>query len=117
MKQNGKAREVTDSITERGLEAGRLTLGDCISVADEVETSASDVVVTEAMIVNGMSRSQVEEAIMSSFSHNLEALEAGLGEGESFLFGKVARELASEANPPVLEDRLINKMIIYTLAA
>jgi L-serine dehydratase len=117
MKQNGKSREIADSIAARGLDAGDLTLGDCISVADEVETSASDVVVTEAMIANGMSRSQVEEAIMNSFSHNFEALEAGLGEGESFLFGKVARELASEANPPVLEDRLINKMIIYTLAA
>ena len=117
MKQNGKSREIADSIAARGLEAGDLTLGDCISVADEVGTSASDVVVTEAMIANGMSRSQVEEAIMNSFSHNLDALEAGLGEAESFLFGKVARELASEANPPVLEDRLVNKMIIYTLAA
>jgi L-serine dehydratase len=117
MKENGKEREIADSIRARGLEAGRLTLGDCISVADEVKTKVSDVVVTEAMVANGMSRVQVEEAIRNSFSHNLGALEAGLGEGESFLFGKVARELASEGTPPVLEDRFVNKMLIYTLAA
>ncbi|MBF0531076.1 MAG: serine dehydratase [Deltaproteobacteria bacterium] len=106
-----------DAFAGTGLHPGELTLGDCIVVAEVAGTSVSDVVMTEAMLVNGLSRHEVEAAVMNSFSHNLMALDAGLQDGESFLFGRVAHELSAGDTPPVMEDRLINKMIIYTLAA
>jgi len=104
-------------VEQRGLEIGALTLGDCIQVATQAEKRVSDVIIFEAMEQTGLSSAKVQEAVLDSFSHNFKALSAGLSGGGSFLFGSVANELAREDAPKVVDDQLLNKMIIYTLAA
>lgn len=110
-------KKIEEIIEQEGLEITALTLGDCIRVAVAAEKRLSDVVIFQAIKQTGLSFEEVLDAVMDSFSHNFKALTAGLGLDSSFLFGSVANEMAREGAVPVVEDRLLNKMIIYTLAA
>jgi len=110
-------KHIKDRIKKNGFEIGALTLGDCIQIAAEAEKRVSDVVIFEAMQQTGLSFEEVLDTVMESFSHNLKALSAGLTRESSFLFGSVANEMADEGAPRVIEDQLLNKMIMYTLAA
>ena len=65
-------------VDKRGLEIGALTLGDCIQIAIEGKKRVSDVVIFEAMKQTGFSISEVQKAVLDSFSHNFKALSAGL---------------------------------------
>jgi len=110
-------KKIQECIEKRGLETGALTLGDIIEIAIETESRVSDVVIFEAMEQTELTVSQVLAEVMSSFTHNFKALSAGLAGGGSFLFGSVANEMSSENAPKVVDDELLNKMIVYTLAA
>lgn len=110
-------KRIQESMEKRGLKPGALTLGDIIEVATEAQSRVSDVVIYEAMEQTGFSSEEVLVEVMACFSHNFKALSAGLSGGGSFLFGAVANEMTQEGAPKVLEDELINKMIVYTLAA
>lgn len=110
-------KKIEEIVEKQGIEIGALTLGDCIRIGVEAQKRVSDVVIFEAMKQTGFSFEEVLDAVMDSFSHNFKALSAGLSGGSSFLFGSVASEMVKEGAPKVVEDRLLNKMIIYTLAA
>lgn len=110
-------KTIKEFVETRGLEIGALTLGDIIEIAGETQTRVSDVVIFEAMEQTGLTFRQVLDEVMASFSHNFKALSAGLTGGGSFLFGSVASEMMEEGVPKVVDDELLNKMIIYTLAA
>ncbi|MBW1636785.1 MAG: serine dehydratase [Deltaproteobacteria bacterium] len=110
-------KKIEEIVENRGFEIGAFTLGDCILIAVEAEKRVSDVVVFEAMKQTGFSFEKTLDAVVKSFSHNLNALSTGLGGGRSFLFGSVANELNREGAPRIVEDELLNKMIVYTLAA
>jgi L-serine dehydratase len=53
---------------------------------------------------------------MEAFEHNLKALEVGLNRGKSFLLGTVGSDLARYKDRALIDDYLINKALIYTLA-
>ena len=110
-------KKIEEIVDNQGIEIGAFTLGDCIQIAVEAEKRVSDVVVFEAMKQTGLSFEKTLDAVVDSFSHNLNALSTGLAGGGSFLFGSVANELDQEGAPRIVEDDLLNKMIIYTLAA
>lgn len=109
--------KIRKSVGSRGLEPGALTLGEIIEVAAETDSRVSDVIIFEAMEQTGLSFSQILDQVMASFTHNFKALSAGLTGGGSFLFGSVASEMNTEDAPKVVDDELLNKMIVYTLAA
>ena len=117
MSGNNMIETIEEVVAAEGLKMGQLTLGDCIAAAEKADVRVSDVVIAEAMAVGRLSQAAVEAAVIDSFDHNFKALDAGLGDGASFLFGTVGKELNTPGAPPILEDRLVNKMIIYTLAA
>ena len=56
--------------------------------------------------------------VMESFRHNLGVCELGLTRGRSFLLGTVASDLAqaNREGRALIEDDLINRAMIYTLA-
>lgn len=110
-------KKIEEIVKKRDLEIGAFTLGDCIQIAVEAEKRVSDVVIFEAMKQTGFSFSKILDAVIGSFSHNFKALSAGLSGGGSFLFGSVANEMTQEGAPKIVEDELLNKMIVYTLAA
>lgn len=110
-------KDIESALMESGLENRPLSIGDCIEVAEKANVAFSDVVIYDAMRRNTLSRQEVEEAVLGSFSHNFKALDAGLHGGDSFLFGSITSEMGKENAPRVVDDQLINKMITYTLAA
>jgi L-serine dehydratase len=110
-------KKIEEIVEKCGFEIGALTLGDCIRIAVEAQKRVSDVVIYEAMQQSESTFDEVVHAVLASFSHNFKALSAGLSGGSSFLFGSIATEMTREDAPRVVEDQLINKMIVYTLAA
>lgn len=102
---------------EMNLQPGRLTVGDCITVAKKAEIKVSEVVIAEAMEVGKMTRQEVLSAVMASFSHNLYAVEIGTTTGSSFLMGSAGRELTQEAAPQIVEDGFLNKVLGFTIGA
>ncbi|SDO88538.1 L-serine ammonia-lyase, iron-sulfur-dependent, subunit alpha [Desulforhopalus singaporensis] len=110
-------KKIEQNVEQRGLEFGALTLGDCIDIAVETKCRVSDVIICEAMVQTGLDREQVDHQLINSFGHNFKALATGLESGTSFLFGSVASEMIRPDSSKIVEDDLINKMIIYTLAA
>ncbi len=108
---------ISEWISRKGLTAGALSLGDCIDIAVATGKRLSDVVVFEAMEREGLSFAAVQEAVLESFGHNFKALAAGLAGEASFLFGTASHDLVAEGAPPVVADPLLNKMLVYTLAA
>jgi L-serine dehydratase len=111
-------KQILELAKSRGYEPGAFTLGESISLAAELGLAVSDVVIAEAMEKNGLTFTEVLNALETAFQHNLQALEIGLADGHSFLMGSVARELAdNNFAKKLIEDEFINKVLVYTLAA
>jgi L-serine dehydratase len=92
------------------------TLGEMANIAERENLSLSRLVVAEAMVKEDKTYEEILSQIMSAFKHNLAALEIGLGRGRSFLLGTVGSELAQSDNRALIDDTLINRALIYTLA-
>lgn len=107
------------TMNQKNIPFGKLTLGEIIDLADQLEVRASDIVIAEAMEVHKMRYGEVIQAVMDSFKFNFLSLEQGLARGESFLLGKIGRELSSlkQRGTVLIGDRFIDKAVIYTLAA
>ena len=94
-----------------------LTLGELIEIAEQEDLSLSRVVVAEAMVKEEKSYEEILSDVMGEFDHNMKALEIGLNQGKSFILGTVGSDLAKQGDEKVLiNDSLINKALIYTLA-
>jgi len=108
--------KVTERL-EKELSAKILTFGELIDIAEEEGLSLSSVVVAEAMVKEGKSYEEILSDVMGEFVHNMKALEIGLTRGRSFILGTVGSDLAKYGDDKVLiDDSLINKALIYTLA-
>lgn len=108
---------ITNIVEQKGLQFGQLTISECINIALEAETSVGEVIIAEAMAVNKMTKEEVQSAVISSFSHNLYAVEIGVTNGSSFIMGKVGQELTGDNAPVLVEEEFLNKVLVYTLAA
>lgn len=108
--------KLIDLARQKGYPIGGFTVGQCIDLASELGMRVSEVVISEAVEANKMTREEVLSAVMSAFSHNLCAVEIGTTTGKSFLLGHVGQELA-EGDIKLNEDPFINKALCYTLAA
>jgi len=108
---------IAAALQQLGFAERTLSIGDCIRVAEEAGVCFSDVVFYEAMQQAGATKEEISQAVLDSFSHNFEAIDAGLDGGESFLFGKVSSEMLEKGQPAVIDDVLVNNMVTYTLAA
>jgi len=94
-----------------------LTLGELIEIAEQEDLPLSRVVVAEAMVKEKKSYEEILSGVMGEFDHNMKALEIGLTQGKSFILGTVGSDLAKQGDDTVLiNDSLINKALIYTLA-
>lgn len=110
-----KILELTE---KKGYRIGSLTFGEAIEIASELDLPVSEVVLAEAMFRNSMTKQEVLNAVINAFAHNLYAAEVGITSGSSFLFGEVAKELADQNFARrLIEDDLINRILVYTLAA
>lgn len=110
---------IVEYLESQDLSPGCLSIGDAITVADELDLRVSDVVIAEASAVTGLSCEEVLEHVLESFSHNLAAVELGLTEGRSYLLGDVGAELSKlvEEGHVIFDGGFVDKAICYTLAA
>ena len=92
------------------------TLSELVDIAEEENLPLSAMVVAEAMVKEGKTYEGILSGVMDAFKHNLGALEVGLTRGKSFLLGTVGSDLARYQDRPLIEDSLINRALIYTLA-
>jgi len=92
------------------------TLSELIEMAEEENVPLSTLVVAEAMVRENKTYGGILSGVMDAFKHNLGALDVGLTWGKSFLLGTVASDLARYQDKPLIEDSLINRALIYTLA-
>ena len=94
------------------------TLAELIGMAEGQGAPLSHLVVAQAMAQEKLDYEAVLSAVMDAFRHNLSACELGLGEGKSFLLGRVASDLAREntRGRALIEDQLVNRAMTYTLA-
>lgn len=92
------------------------TLGELIKLATELELPLSQVVVGEAMVREEKSFDEITGACFAAFGHNLKALEKGLVDGNSFVLGTVASDLAKQEPGVLIADPLIDRALVYTLA-
>ena len=109
--------EIENAIMVLELEIGALTIGDCIAVAEKASVSFSDVAIFEASVQANKSVEEIGAELLACFEHNFKALAAGIDGGDSFLFGAIAGQMAKPDSVKVVDDELVNKMIVYTLAA
>ena len=93
-----------------------LTLGELVEIATEEGLSLSRMVVAEAILKESKTYDEILSGVMEEFDHNLKALEVGLTWGRSFLLGTVGSDLAKYKDRVLINDSLINKALIYTLA-
>ncbi len=94
-----------------------LTLGELVALGEELKLPLSQVVVGEAMLREGKSFEQITQESFAAFEHNLQALEKGLANGNSFVLGTVASDLARQGKGVLIDDALIDRALVYTLAA
>ncbi len=92
------------------------TLSELAEIAEEENLPLSTLVVVEAMVKENKTYSGILSGVMDAFKHNLGALEVGLTKGKSFLLGTVGSDLARYEDRPLIDDSLINRALIYTLA-
>jgi L-serine dehydratase len=118
-RNNGFFKNLAEQMHDKRVPLGRLTLGEILELAEQLETRASDIVIAEAMELQHVSYQEVIRAVLEVFDFNLLSLEIGLSKGDSFLLGTVGKELLSlkGRGPVLINDRLIDNAIIYTLAA
>ena len=101
---------------KRKFSAKILTLGELVGIADEEDLSLSRMVVAEAMVKEGKTYNEILSSVMGEFDHNMNALEVGLTHGKSFLLGTVGSDLARYDDRVLINDSLINRALVYTLA-
>ena len=94
-----------------------LTLGELVALGEELKLPLSQVVVGEAMVREGKSFERILDECFAAFEHNLRALEQGLENGNSFVLGTVATDLARQGKGVLIDDVLIDRALVYTLAA
>ena len=94
-----------------------MTLGELVVLADELKLPLSQAVVGEAMVREGKSFDQILDECFAAFEHNLKALEKGLESGNSFVLGTVAADLARQGRGVLIDDVLMDRALVYTLAA
>jgi len=94
-----------------------LTLGELVAIGEELKLPLSQIVVGEAMVREGKTFDQILDECFGSFEHNLQALEQGLANGNSFVLGTVASDLARQGKGVLSDDVLIDRALVYTLAA
>ena len=94
-----------------------LTLGELVALGEELKLPLSLVVVGEAMVREGKSFDQILGECFAAFEHNLKALEQGLENGNSFVLGTVASDLARQGKGVLIDDVLMDRALVYTLAA
>jgi L-serine dehydratase len=92
------------------------TLGELVEIAEKENLSLSEIAVAESMIKESRTYEEILELAWASFEHNFKGLEIGLTSGKSFLLGTVGTDLASHDEQVLINDELINKALIYTLA-
>jgi L-serine dehydratase len=102
---------------ERKYNYGHMTIGECIDVATEANVSVGEVVLTEACDVTGTSRVEIAASMEDASSHNLCAAQIGTQECSSFLLGSIGNDLTKKHGPTIIEDKFVNKIVAYTLAA
>lgn len=119
MKKEEFFKDLLTTIHKKKIQIKRLTLGEMINLADQLSVRISDIVIAQAMETHGMSYEKVVGAVLDAFQFNLLSLEIGLAKGESFLLGTIGRELSKlmKRGTVLIGDRLIDKAVIYTLAA
>jgi len=100
----------------RDLANNTYTLGELVTFADREGLSLSRLVVAEAMAKEDKAYEEILSSVMAEFKHNLAALEVGLTRGRSFLLGTVGSDLASFGDRAVIDDSLINRAVVNTLA-
>jgi len=93
-----------------------LTLGEFVEFAEAQGTALSLTVVAEAMARNNRSYDDILADVMAEFSHNFKGLEVGLKSGRSFLLGTVGSDLNCYSENVLIDDDLINRAMVYTLA-
>ena len=93
-----------------------LTLGELVELAEELNLPLSKMVVVEAMVKEDRNYEEILTRVTDAFNHNLKALKLGLTSGISFLLGTVGSDLARYEEQALIEDSLINRALIYTLA-
>ena len=97
-------------------ELGNLTIGELIAIATELDLPLAQVVVGEAMVRETKSFDQIAEECFAAFAHNMTALEKGVVDGNSFVLGTVASDLAKQDAGVLIADPLIDRALVYTLA-
>jgi L-serine dehydratase len=105
---NRLARETKDRV---------LTLGELVALGEELKLPLSQMVVGEAMVREGKSFDAITDECFAAFGHNLKALDQGLKTGNSFVLGTVASDLARQEKGVLIDDVLIDRALVYTLAA
>jgi L-serine dehydratase len=93
------------------------TLGELVALGDELKLPLSLIVVGEAMVREGKSYDEIVGECLAAFDHNLGGLEKGLKNGNSFVLGTVATDLARQKAGVLTDDILIDRALVYTLAA
>lgn len=93
------------------------TLGELVALGEELHLPLSQIVVGEAMVREGKTFEQITDECFAAFAHNLRALEHGLEKGNSFVLGTVATDLARQEKGVLIDDVLIDRALVYTLAA
>jgi L-serine dehydratase len=101
---------------QQGLSDQVLTLSELVELSEQEHLSLSQMVVAEAMAKEGKSCKEILSGVMDAYKHNLGALEVGLTRGKSFLLGSVGSDLARYKEKPLIDDSLVNRALIYTLA-
>ena len=94
-----------------------LTLGELVALGEELKLPLSQIVVGEAMVREGKSFDRILDECFAAFEHNLKALEKGLISGNSFVLGTVATDLAGQGEGVLIDDVLMDRALVYTLAA
>jgi len=110
---------LTDAHLERigqEVQKGLLTVGELIALGKELNLPLSQVVVAEAMIRENKDFDLIIEECFAAFGHNMKALEKGVRDGNSFVLGTVASDLARQEVGTLIQDPLIDRALVYTLA-
>lgn len=92
------------------------TLGELVEIAEKENLSLSEIAVAEAMMKENRTYEEILELAWAAFEHNFKGMEIGLSSGKSFLLGTVGTDLARYDEKVLIDDALINKALIYTLA-
>ena len=106
-----------ETAAQKGLPMGGLTMGDCIELAQALSCPVSEVILAEAAKRTRLDREAVLDKAMAAFAHNLKAAAVGAESGQSFIMGRVGRELSAPDAPRLIDDDFVNRVLVHTLSA